>query len=178
MRLGLGIAAILIALAPARGEAHGGYTLENDPCVARTQGRFVHFAAYQPDHNPTEEYCDELPEVGRAILVLDLVDRELRTLAIGLRVRRPDGSVLVELPERAYPAGVINTETRFEVPGRYTAELSSSGSPSVEFPLDVATGFSPLLLAVPLVLAAAPALYWAARRGAPRRPPPVLTAAD
>ena len=167
--------AAALAAAPGAAGAHGGYTIENDPCVARIDGRPVHFSAYQPDRNPTEEYCDEIPEVGSAILVLDLVDRELRARPLAFRVERPDGSILLEVAEKTYPAGVVNAEAQFESAGSYRAVVAPSGGAEATFPLEVATGFSPLLLSIPLVLAAAPVLYWAARRGGTRRPPPPLT---
>lgn len=166
----LAAAAVALLSLPRGASAHGGSPLEKDPCRGSAGGRLIHFSAYQPERNPTEEYCADVPETGSAILVVDLVDRALRDVPLALRLERADGSLAFESPPRPYPDGVMNAKVEFESAGDYTVVVAFAAGGTVRFPVRVAKGISPLLLGVPLIALGAPLAYWLSRRRAPAAP--------
>src|ERR1043166_1121753 len=107
--------------------AHGGVGIEKDPCVRRAGPYLIHFAVYQPQVNPAEEYCATVPEAGNTVLVFDLVDSELRSQSVTIQVieaantREP--KTVLYLPPTSYPTGVVNAEAKFDLPGQYIAIL-------------------------------------------------------
>lgn len=48
----------------------------------------VHLGAYQPQHEPSNQYCTEIPREGNTLLVIDLADQALRDIPVGIRVVR------------------------------------------------------------------------------------------
>src|SRR5215470_11027060 len=89
--------------------AHGGVGLEADPCIRRAGPYLIHFAAYQPQFFPAEEYCAAVPKAGNTILVFDLVDPELRhrpvTIQVVEDVGKPEPKTVLYLPPNIYPSG-------------------------------------------------------------------------
>jgi len=66
--------------------AHGGLSLEDDYCVL-TVGKYeMHFSGYQPENNGPKEFCEDIPEIGNTIVVLDYMDDELRNLPVEVRI--------------------------------------------------------------------------------------------
>jgi hypothetical protein len=123
--------------------AHGGVGIEKDPCVRRAGPYLIHFAVYQPQFSPTEEYCAAVPKAGNTILVLDLIDTELRgrplTIQVVEAVSTPDPKTVLYLPPKTYPTGVVNAEAKLDRPGQYTAIVTLEGlSNPIQFPLRVA----------------------------------------
>ena len=110
---------------PAMVYAHGGVGIEQDSCVERAGSSLIHFAPYQPDVSPTEEFCTSLLIVGNTILVFDLVDEALRKRPAGLHVIETrdatETRVVLDVPARTYLHGVVNAEITFDAPGRYEA---------------------------------------------------------
>lgn len=150
--------------------AHGGATIDKDPCIQKTGERIVHFTVYQPDINPAGEYCADVPKAGPMIVVFDLVDPELRKVPLDVQVVKQSGStreVAFHLPPTTYPKGVINAEIRLDAPGRYVAMLAPEGSAAVSFPMRVEMGWSILVWIPPLLLAAPLLYYWSRRRTPP-----------
>ncbi len=137
------LAAVLLFAVAGRAVAHGGVGIDDDPCVRRAGLYLIHFAAYQPQVNPTEEYCDQLPKAEHAIFVFDLVDRELRDERATVAIHRATedgaaGEALHTLPAQRYPTGVVNTEFRFDSPGEYLAVVTLEKPERViRFPLRV-----------------------------------------
>lgn len=120
---------------------HGGVSIEKDMCVLKIGPNTVHFAGYQPAHSFLE-FCEDIPYTGQTIIVLDLVDSELRAMRTEVRVvRDPDaGSVPISsrvlseeelandrlegiteayLPPSTYPNGTLKFEHDFKKPGQY-----------------------------------------------------------
>ena len=108
--------------------AHGGATIEEDICGRRLSQMMIHFSLYQPQVDDKAEYCATIPSTGAAILVVDLVDYVLRFKPMALKVldltEEGKEKVLISLPARTYPQGVIKTDLRFEKAGRYAAVIS------------------------------------------------------
>jgi hypothetical protein len=161
------LAAIAAFAEPRLAAAHGGATIDRDPCVQKTGSRPVHFTAYQPQFDPAGEYCADVPKSGSTIVVFDLVDPELRAIPLDLRVvKSANGGdeTLLHVPAKLYANGVVNAEVELGEPGRYAALLTLENGPTVTFPLRVAMGYSPLVWILPLVGVAPALYYWSQRR--------------
>jgi len=144
--------------------AHGGVGIEKDPCVRRVGPYLIHFAVYQPQFNPAEEYCTAVPKAGNAILVFDLVDSELRSRSLTIQVveaaSEPEPKTVLYIPPKTYPTGVVNAEANFDLPGAYTAIVMLEGpAHTIQFPLRVAM-WSPGVVALGGVLVLGSALSY------------------
>ncbi|MDX9752193.1 hypothetical protein [Nitrosovibrio sp. Nv17] len=115
---------------------HGNVSLEEDPCVRRIGESMVHLSAYQPQFEPTAQYCTEIPAVGDTYLVVDLIDPALRDMPISVRVTRGTGEAedetLKYLAASYHPDGVISTETGLDQ-GLYTVLITAEGQPPLRF---------------------------------------------
>jgi hypothetical protein len=163
--------AALLAWSP-RSSGHGGLSMDEDTCKLRV-GRYVmHFVGYQPDsRSGPQEFCEDIPETGRTIVVLDYVDPELRDLPTEVRVIRDTGSApqriedvtVLHLPPKLYPTGSLNFELEFAQPGKFVGLVTVGGAEKFEsrFPFSVGRTHSWLHLLIPaaLVVAGSVALY-------------------
>lgn len=139
------IAAPLAALACSAALAHGGVGIEDDKCVLRIGAARAHFAGYQPDFRSSQEFCEDIPEVGRAVFVVDFIQPVLRERSVEFRILRDASgrgakttladlgdaaaqapNLLAELPARTYPRGTLTLEHRFTEPGWYVGVLSAT----------------------------------------------------
>ena len=140
-------AAVALALAAAlysgAAAAHGKVAMEEDTCMRRLgDNSMVHLSAYQPQYEPGDQYCTEIPKEGNTFLVVDLVDPALRNIPIGVRVVRgtseADDETVTYLRPSYHPDGVINGETSLDE-GEYTVFITGDSVPPVryEYPLRV-----------------------------------------
>lgn len=139
----------LLATAGARG--HGGVSMEDDNCIMKIGGMTAHFTGYQPELRATQEFCENIPELGRAIIVIDYVSAALRRYEVEFRVLRDTkglkskgrytdlgtpaeiaAATLVHVPPKVYPRGTLTFDQGFDTPGWYigmiTATDPSSGT--------------------------------------------------
>jgi len=133
------LVAVLYAGAAA---AHGKVSMEEDSCVRRIGDSMVHLSAYQPQFEPSAQYCTEIPKGGDTYLVVDLVDQALREMPVGMRIIRgtsetEDETVSFIRPS-VHPDGVIRGETNL-VQGLYTVIITADGLPPLryQYPLRV-----------------------------------------
>jgi hypothetical protein len=135
--------------------AHGGVSIERDLCVLKIGPNTVHFAGYQPAHSFLE-FCEDIPYVGQTIIVLDLVDSELRSMKTEVRVvRDPDpGTVPISarvlnneelaherlegiteayMPPSTYPNGTVTFEHEFKTGGQYIGIVRISNDHGQEY---------------------------------------------
>ena len=133
------LVAVLYAGAAA---AHGKVSLEEDSCVRRIGDSMVHLSAYQPQFEPSAQYCTEIPQGGDTHLVVDLVDQALRDMPVGMRIVRgtsetEDETVSFIRPS-VHPDGVIRGETNLDQ-GLYTVIITADGLPPLryQYPLRV-----------------------------------------
>lgn len=156
------VAAALLAWSP-RSSGHGGLSMDEDRCKLRV-GRYVmHFVGYQPDsRSGPKEFCEDIPETGRTIVVLDYVDPELRDLPTEVRVIRDTGGAperledvtVLHLPPKLYPTGSLNFELDFAQPGKFVGLVTVGGAQKFEsrFPFSVGRAHSWLHLLLPALL--------------------------
>jgi hypothetical protein len=154
-----------ILLAPVMAWAHGGVGIEQDSCVERTGSSLIHFAAYQPEVSPTEEFCTSLSQVGNTILVFDLIDEALRKRPAAIRVVQTGNAdeprTVLDVPAQTYLNGVVNTEITFEAPGQYAAIVTlENPHDQITFPFSVGPWSVQLLVAVGCLILGAVGSYF------------------
>lgn len=164
------LAALAVALSASAASAHGGATIDRDPCVQKTGNWSVHFTVYEPDLDPSGEYCADVPKAGPMIIVFDLVDQELRKIPIDLQVVKLDGEAstpVKHVAPKPYPGGVVNAEFTVDSPGRYAAILTLEGRPPIVFPMRIEMKMPVWLWLLPIFLVAPILYYWSQRRTPP-----------
>ena len=143
MQAGASALALVAALYCGAAGAHGKVTMEEDTCMRRLgDNSMVHLSAYQPQYEPGDQYCTEIPKEGETFLVVDLVDQALRDIPVGMRIVRgtneaEDETVTYVRPSY-HPDGVIKGETSLDK-GTYTVFITGEAVPPVryEYPLRV-----------------------------------------
>ena len=80
--------ALVSTLAPYQAHAHGGVSIEKDLCVLQLGSFRMHFTGYQPARSGAQEFCEDIPYTGRAIIVLAAVDDVLRDMPLEIRILR------------------------------------------------------------------------------------------
>ena len=125
---------------------HGGHELEKNFCILQVGPYGMHLTGYQPDNSHNTEFCGDVPETGRTVLVLDYIEGELRSLPVEVRVIRDTGSeqdlqaiTVLHLPAKVYPAGTVNFEYNFDKPGKFVGLVTVGGPKELvsRFPFSV-----------------------------------------
>jgi hypothetical protein len=115
---------------PDVASAHGGADMDQDPCLRKMGESAVHFSAYQPQYELKNQYCTEIPQEGDTFLVVDLVDPELRSEPVGMRVvkgnrkNESEGEIVADIRPISHPDGVLRSEVRLDE-GLYTVTIAS-----------------------------------------------------
>lgn len=139
---------LLLGLAGAA-HGHGGLDMEDDNCKLRFSSYFMHFTGYQPDATAEREFCEDIPQTGRTIIVLDYLDDALRELPVDFRVIHDTGDesdldkvTFFHKPPAVYAKGTLSIEATFPEPGRYVGLVTvGSNPPEVSrFPFSVGAG--------------------------------------
>jgi hypothetical protein len=168
--------ALFLALDVSTAFAHGGLAMDADYCKLRVGRYLMHFVGYQPDSpNATKEFCEDIPETGATIIVLDYIDEALRDLPTEVRVIRDTGDEsnldavsVFHLPAKTYPSGSLSLEHKFSQSGRYVGLVTVHGPETFvsRFPFSVGKpGFNWLqVVGAIAAMAAAVGLYWFAQR--------------
>ncbi len=82
-----GIAALLLLLA-GQALAGGGVLLRDDTCIISIGFYDAHFTAYQPEAKGDTEFCENLPDTGKTIFVLDYLHSSLKEVPVDFRIIR------------------------------------------------------------------------------------------
>lgn len=80
----VGLAGGLLHAGPAL--AHGGVSMEKDMCVMKIETYKMHLTGYQPETAKASEFCEDIPEAGKAIMALDQVEKAMRSMAVDFRI--------------------------------------------------------------------------------------------
>ncbi|MDM4771498.1 hypothetical protein [Solimonas sp. SE-A11] len=180
----------------ASAQAHGGVSMEDDRCIMKIGPLRAHFTGYQPEKRATQEFCEDIPETGRAIIVIDYVSPVLRNQTVEFRVLRDsknlqargryedlgspreiEAATVVHVPAQVYPRGTLNFEHRFDEPGWYIGMIEVTDPATGQvlhsvFPFRVGMRslwrYAPVFL---LLVGAAALAYWLTGRNkmAPER---------
>jgi len=175
---------LLLAAAPAL--AGGGVVLENDTCIINIGFYQAHFTAYQPDSRGDEEFCEDLPDTGEAVFVLDYLHESMKEVPVDFRIirdatglgdftRLEDVQALGDLEPLTvfYRPPAVEADASYQVshdfvePGTYVG-IVTAGHPTKDkiytsvFPFSVGMGSFPYLWAgaALALFAGAGALAW------------------
>lgn len=134
---GMLLASILVAiLYTGAAMAHGKVSMEDDQCMRRIGENIIHFSAYQPQVDRNAQYCTEIPKGGDTVLVVDLVDPELRGMPISVKViqgsTEESGKIVTNMQATEYIDGVINTQVMLEK-GEYVIVVTAEGVPPLKY---------------------------------------------
>jgi hypothetical protein len=166
-------------LVPRLAIGHGGLSMDKDLCRLTIGPYTMHFVGYQPDSSAEKEFCEDIPQTGRTIVVLDFVDQELREMPAEVRIIRDSGSeanldavTVLHVPAKLYPNGSLHFEHTFKEPGKFVGLVTVAGKQNLvaRFPFSVSSGGSGGRLWVWVLLAVAigAGLYFYTARIRPR----------
>lgn len=134
----------------------------DDPCRRQLGAELLHLTLYQPQFDPSAEYCEEVPRAGRTVLVVDVTPGELREVPMGLEVVAASDSgqsrTLLEVPPQIYERGVVDTEVVLNAGNEYLVrvglELGADTQPQLlSFPIQVAAWYRALIMPALIVAA-------------------------
>ena len=139
---------VAVAMFAAQVHAGGGVALEDDQCIIRIDFYSAHFTAYQPETQGDQQFCEDLPDTGVTIFVLDYLHRSLKEVPVDFRVIRNvtelgqyarlehvqalddlDAHTVFYRPASVERTGSYRVEFQFAEPGEYIG-IVSAGHPS------------------------------------------------
>lgn len=135
--------------------AHGGVSIEADKCVLKIGKFLMHFTGYQPEVSGGEEFCEDIPETGHAIIVMDFVGAQLRKMDTTFSIVKTEtwdeamayklgdeAEEIVRMPAKKYKGGSITFDHTFSEPGYFVGIVTTEGSRQLEslFPFSVGYG--------------------------------------
>ena len=68
--------------------ASGGVILKGDVCTIEVGFYEARFTAYQPQSSGNKEFCEDLPDTGESIFVLDYLHSSMRDVPVSFRIIR------------------------------------------------------------------------------------------
>ena len=87
-RRSLAVVAVAMALISGAAWGHGGVSIEDDMCIMQVGPYRAHFTGYVPSRRATQEFCEDIPDTGRAIFAIDFISDELRRMNTDFRIIR------------------------------------------------------------------------------------------
>ena len=150
-----------------------------------------HFTGYLPEKRSTQEFCEDIPEVGTVVMVMDFISDELRPMQTDFRIIRDvkkigrsaqlqdlgthddiEKATVYYKPPSDYPHGTLSASYRFEEEGPYVGIVTATGSDGVKyvsvFPFAVGQkSYWRYLAIILLAIAASTGLYKYAARERP-----------
>ena len=75
-----------MVLAPVTAFPHGGVVLEEDICLIKVGFYQAHFTVFQPESRQHEQFCEDLPDIGESIFVLEYLHDGLESLEVDFRI--------------------------------------------------------------------------------------------
>lgn len=66
--------------------AHGSIVTEEDVCIIEIGFLKAHFTVYQPQTSGAKEYCEDLPDTGATVFVLDYLHDSLKSMLVDFRI--------------------------------------------------------------------------------------------
>jgi len=79
---------LLLVLWPGLALGHGGVVYEEDQCILKVGFMLAHFTGYQPQARGSEEFCEDLPDAGESVFVIEYLHDYMREMAVTFRVIR------------------------------------------------------------------------------------------
>ncbi|MCZ6831272.1 MAG: hypothetical protein O7F73_17115 [Gammaproteobacteria bacterium] len=185
MRIGV----LLLLLIAGRGYAAGGVVGEPGSCMIEIGLYTAHFTIYQSDTSGDEEFCEDLPDIGKTLFVLDYLHGSMKEVAVDFRIIRDvdelgifarweniqaiediDARTVFYQPSLVYPENQLLAEHTFLEPGWYIGVVTAP-HPSKDitynavFPFQVGQTNYLFWLLLMLALAVAGFYVYRSRRG-------------
>ncbi len=126
--------------------ARQSYSGSNMTCLVGNDFYAVHFTAIQEGRQKGErtdftKYCQDIPDIGKTYLSIDLFDRDVRKIPIALRVVREEFSeddgrppkelaTLTETPAKVYTNGTADIAVDIKQAGHY-ALIATIGNEAI-----------------------------------------------
>lgn len=126
-------------------EAHGGVSVEDDICLMKLGPYRSHFTGYQPEKRSTQEFCEDIPETGNVVMVMDFISDELRVMATDFRIVRDvkhvgrratladlgtdadiEKATIFYMGPSKYPHGTLSASYRFDEGGMYIGMVTAT----------------------------------------------------
>ena len=82
------ILSVIFCLSPNGAAAHGGVAFEEDLCLISIDFLQAHFTVYQPQTRANREYCEDIPDVSRAVFVMEYLHEFLQEMPVDFRIVR------------------------------------------------------------------------------------------
>jgi hypothetical protein len=79
---------LLLAALPAAVLAGGGVVMVGAQCTMHIDFYSARFTAYQPDTQGNREFCEDLPDIGLTLFVLDYLHPSLKEVPVDFRIIR------------------------------------------------------------------------------------------
>lgn len=89
--------------------AHGGLALADDMCILTVGPYSIHFTGYQP-LTQEEEFCEDIPEIGKTVVALDYISDELRPFETEVRIVRSSASLNITTRTTAQDIEKVSAE--------------------------------------------------------------------
>jgi hypothetical protein len=148
----LAAAALATTALVTEAQAHGGVSLDSGQCIMKIGPDTMNFTGYQPLKS-REQFCDDIPDVGPTIIVLDAVQDELRDMSLEIRILRDVGqtddnenleqNTETYVPPKKYRTGTLNFEYNFANKGKFIGLVKAKADDGREyvsrFPFSVGT---------------------------------------
>ena len=129
---------------------HGGVVAEEDLCLLKMGFLQAHFTLYLPDTRGSDEFCEEVPDTGRALFVVEYLHEMMKEMPIEFRIVRDDqgfgifanrddvnsipdleAQTVFHRPLAPEPTGWVTVSHTFEDPGGFigvvVAENTANG---------------------------------------------------
>lgn len=137
--------------------------MDEDMCRLRVGPYNIHFVGYQPERSAEKEFCEDIPETGPTVVVLNYVEQELRRFTTEVRIIRDTGSeadleaiTVLHVPPMTYPTGSLHFDHTFDEPGKFVGLVTVTGDTTMvaRFPFSVGSGVNWWKIAFPFALVA------------------------
>ena len=138
------ILSIILCLSANGAAAHGGVAFEEDLCLISIDYLQAHFTVYQPQTRANREYCEDIPDVARAVFVMEYLHGFLEEMPVDFRIVRDingvgkyakweDLEAIADLeaatvyyePPRIEPGGYYTASYTFEEKGTYIGVVTA-----------------------------------------------------
>ncbi|MGH9776731.1 MAG: hypothetical protein ACRD50_17530 [Candidatus Acidiferrales bacterium] len=157
-----------MVLFAAAAHAHGGVGMVDNRCVLRIGPDIMFFTGYQPQ-NSRDEFCDDIPNTGQTVVVLDMQNSELRDMQTEIRIIKDEGNhttmnglpfltdaelgspqvldpvTIKHVQPKTYPTGTLNFDYTFPETGKFigivTVKNAHGQTYVSQFPFSVGKGF-------------------------------------
>ncbi len=117
---------------------HGGVVAEEDLCLLKMGFLQAHFTLYLPDTRGSDEFCEAVPDTGRALFVVEYLHEMMKEMPIEFRIVRDDqgfgifanwddvnsipdldAQTIFHRPLAPEPTGWVTVSHTFEDPGGF-----------------------------------------------------------